>query len=86
MLYLAATAAAAFNLICVGTTEKMDINGSYSEPYSVTYRVDTSAKRWCIDDDEACKTPEKLADISAAYINFSDATNDTPRQYFRYVD
>lgn len=86
VVYLASAAVAAFNLICSGTTEKTDFNGSRSEPYSVTYRVDTSAKLWCIDDEEGCKTPEKLADLSATFIKFIDSTTDTPRQYFRYVD
>lgn len=86
MPHLAAAAAAAFNLICSGTTEKTDINGSRSEPYSVTYRVDTSAKLWCTDEGDACKAPQKLAEISAAFITFSDTTTDTPQEYFRYVD
>jgi hypothetical protein len=86
VLYIAAAAAAAFNLICAGTTEKTDFNGSRSEPYSVTYRVDASAQKWCVDDEQACKTPEALVAIDAAYVKFIDTTTDTPREYFRYVD
>jgi hypothetical protein len=85
MMYLAVAAAAAFNLICTGTTEKSDYNGSKSEPYSVTYRVDTASHLWCDNDSEGCKTPRPVADINAVTIKFIDTTTDKPDQYFRYV-
>lgn len=86
MLYVAAVAAVAFNLTCTGTIEKTNYNGSTTQPYSTIYRVDTSAQLWCIDDEQDCKTPEKLKEINAAFITFIDSTTDTPQQYFRYVD
>lgn len=86
MLNFAVAAAAAFNLICTGTTEKTDYNGSKSEPYTVTYRVDTAARLWCKNDPEACKTPQKMVDINAVTIKFIDTTKDTPDQFFRYVE
>lgn len=86
MLYFALAAAATFNLVCTGTTEKTDYNGSKSEPYTATYRVDTGARLWCENDPEACKQPESLADINTVAIKFIDTTTDTPNQYFRYVD
>jgi len=86
MIYLAVTAAAAFNLVCTGTTEKTEYSGSKSEPYSITYRVDTVARLWCNDDAEGCKTPQNMADINAVTIKFIDTTTDTPSQYFRYVE
>jgi hypothetical protein len=85
MLY-AVAAVAAFNLVCSGTTTKTDYNGSKSEAYTATYRVDTAARLWCLDDDNACKSPEPLVDISPVSIKFVDATTDKPDQYFRYVD
>ena len=86
MLYFAVVAAATFNLVCTGTVEKTNYNGSTTRPYSTTYRVDTSAQLWCIDDEQDCKTPEKLKNLNAAYITFIDATTDTPQEYFRYVE
>lgn len=86
MLYLAAAAAAAFNLICSGTTEKTDYNGSRSEPYTVTYRVDTAAGLWCKNDEEACKAPQKITNINIATIKFIDTTIDTSAQYFLYIE
>lgn len=86
MLYVGLVAAATFNLVCTGTVEKTNYNGSTTQPYSTTYRVDTSAQLWCKDNDQDCKTPEKFKDINAAVITFIDSTTDTPQEYFRYVD
>ena len=86
MLYLAVAAAAAFNLVCTGTTEKTEYSGSKSETYTITYRVDTTAGLWCKDDAEGCKTPQKFADANPITIKFIDTTIDTPAQYFRYVE
>ena len=86
MPHLALAAAAAFNLVCSGVAEKRDINGTRSEPYSITYRIDLTARLWCSGPDEDCKTPEKLTDVNALFIVFSDTTTDTPTKYFRYVD
>jgi hypothetical protein len=85
MLYAVAVAAA-FNLVCTGTTTKTDYYGSKSESYSAIYRVDTAARLWCLDDGNACKSPEPLADLNAVSIKFIDVTTDKPDQYFRYVD
>lgn len=86
MFYLAVAAAAAFNLVCTGTTEKTEYNGSKSTPYTVTYRVDTVSRLWCNDDYADCKSPEKIERIDENSIKFIDATTDTPDNYFRYVE
>lgn len=85
-MFYAVAVATAFNLVCTGTTTKSDYYGSKSEPYSAIYRVDTAARLWCLDDDNACKSPEPLADLSPVSIKFIDTTTDKPDQYFRYVD
>ncbi len=79
MLHLAAVVAASFNLVCSGVTTKTDYNGSHSEPYSVIYRVDTTTRRWCLDD--TCRVPEQLADLNDAFIQFikTDKTTETGR-------
>lgn len=86
MLYVVVAAASAFNLVCAGTTTYTEYSGSKSEPYRIVYRLDTAKKLWCKDNEEACKSPQKIAELTPVSIKFADKTVDKPDQYFRYVE
>lgn len=86
MIYLAAVAAATLNLVCSGITTKTDINGSRSEPYSVTYRIDLTHEKWCAGSDDDCRVPEQFADINDAMFQFIRTEKETDSGRFFDVD
>jgi hypothetical protein len=62
-------AIAAFNLVCSGTVRSGPIGLALPEqdgqPFTITYRIDIDARRWCSD---ACETVESLAYIAEGQI------------------
>ena len=55
---------AAFDLVCSGTLRSGPVGLALpeqgGEPFTITYRIDLDARRWCSD---ACETVEPLASI-----------------------
>ena len=47
MIAIALATAAAFNLVCTGTTFIGGVRKENQSPFNETYRLDLSAKRWC---------------------------------------
>ena len=66
-------AALAFNLICSGTMRTGPVGLALperdGEPFTVTYRIDVDAGRWCSD---ACDEVEPLASIFEGQILLRD--------------
>lgn len=67
MLYAAAAVAAAFNLVCTGTSTGQTLAGTTTEAYSHTYRVDLDRKKWCEGD---CGVIRDIADVQPTVIEF----------------
>ena len=86
MIHLAAIAAASLNLVCSGITTKTDINGSRSEPYSVTYRIDLTHGKWCVGSDDECRVQEPFADLNDAMFQFIKTEKETVSGRFFGVD
>jgi len=65
--------ALAFNLVCSGTMRTgpvgLALPEEAGEPFSITYRIDLDARRWCSD---ACETVESLAGIVEGQILLRD--------------
>lgn len=61
MLYVGLAAAATFNLVCTGTVEKTNYNGSTTQPYSTTYRVAAIAAIMLVIS--GCSNPAPVSDI-----------------------
>lgn len=78
--------AATFNLTCSGTEEHSISGRSTTEPYSVTYRVDTASQLWCVDNEKECQTPQKISEMNDSFLIFADKKIDNSMQYFRYID
>jgi len=64
MIAAALPVIAAFNLICSGTLRSGPVGLALperdGEPFTITYRIDLDARRWCSD---ACDAVEPLASI-----------------------
>jgi hypothetical protein len=64
---------AAFNLVCSGTMRSgpvgLALPEQNGEPFSVTYRIDLDARRWCSD---ACDAIEPVASIFEGQILLRD--------------
>jgi hypothetical protein len=64
---------AAFNLVCNGTMRSGPVGLALPEqdggPYSITYRIDLDARRWCSD---ACTETEALDSIFEGQIVLRD--------------
>ena len=73
----AAQIAIAFNLICSGTMRTGPIGLALpeqdGEPFTVTYRIDLEARRWCTD---ACEDTEPLALVFEGLILLRDQHDD----------
>lgn len=86
MIYLSVAIAASFNLVCSGTIEKTTYEGKTSTPYNSVYRVDLDGGRWCVGNDQECKTPETIKVTTEKYIKFIYTWPTAPGDNFRYVD
>jgi hypothetical protein len=66
-------AIAAFNLICSGTMRTGPVGLALpergGEPFTITYRIDLDARRWCSD---ACEETEPLASVFEGQILLRD--------------
>ena len=76
-------AVAAFNLVCTGmlSTESLPL-GKQSRPYTVVYRVDLDAKKWC---DGECKGTHPIYEVQPGFLKLEEPQNvDGPseRKYF----
>jgi hypothetical protein len=73
MIAAALQVVAAFNLVCSGTMRSgpvgLALPEAGGEPFSITYRIDLDARRWCSD---ACDTVESLAGIVEGQILLRD--------------
>jgi hypothetical protein len=73
MLAVPLQIAAAFNLICSGTMRSGPVGLALpeqdGEPFTITYRIDLDARRWCSD---ACASVEPLASIVEGQILLRD--------------
>jgi hypothetical protein len=73
MLALPLQVALAFNLICSGTMRSGPIGLALperdGEPFTITYRIDLDARRWCSD---SCQATEPLASIFEGQIVLRD--------------
>ena len=73
MIAAALQIVAAFNLVCTGTIRSgpvgLALPEGAGEPFSITYRIDLDARRWCSD---ACDTVEPLAGIVEGQILLRD--------------
>jgi hypothetical protein len=80
-LYVRPAAASQFDLLCVGTRD----TGGGPQPYSIRYRVDLDAMRWCADD---CASPQDIQNASPDRITFYDepAANPDGSQRWRFID
>jgi hypothetical protein len=75
-------AATAFNLLCAGTLHADSFASKRDEPYSVTYRVDLAAKKWC---DGECRAIREIADIQPASLQLEeprDINTPTQKEFF----
>lgn len=77
MIFQAAAAAAAFNLICTGTVQSTSATGRTATPYSMTYRIDLSQGKWC---DGECAAPRDLARVLPTQLVLQDDNEDSPRR------
>jgi hypothetical protein len=73
MIAAAVQVIAAFNLVCTGTMRSGPVGLALpeqgGEPFSITYRIDLDARRWCSD---SCDTVETLAGIVEGQIVLRD--------------
>jgi hypothetical protein len=73
MIAAALQIAAAFNLVCSGTMRSgpvgLALPEAGGEPFSITYRIDLDARRWCSD---TCDTVETLAGVVEGQIVLRD--------------
>jgi hypothetical protein len=73
MLAAALQVAAAFNLVCSGTMRSgpvgLALPEAAGEPFSITYRIDLDARRWCSD---TCDTVETLSGVVEGQIVLRD--------------
>ena len=73
MIAAAVQVVAAFNLVCSGTMRSGPVGLALpeqgGEPFSITYRIDLDARRWC---SETCDTVEPLAGIVEGQIVLRD--------------
>lgn len=69
MIGAALQAAVAFNMICTGMLRTgpigMALPEETGEPFTVEYRIDLDARRWCADD---CADSEALASVTDGVI------------------
>jgi hypothetical protein len=75
---LALAAAAAFNLVCSGTetySDNMAPSSARERPFSVTYRVDLNAGRWCSGE-----CPETLAIYRVTERQITLTSNEAQRK------
>ena len=73
MIAAALPVIAAFNLICSGTLRSGPVGVALpeqeGEPFTIVYRIDLDARRWCSD---ACEAVEPLASIVEGHILLRD--------------
>ena len=73
MIAAALQVIAAFNLVCSGTIRSGPVGLALpepdGEPFSITYRIDLDARRWCSD---ACDTVESLNAVAEGQIVLRD--------------
>lgn len=76
-------AATAFNLVCTGNLETSSILGKETTKYSIIYRIDLDAGKWC---DGECKAPEKIAEIQPAKFILQSSAGQTPPPVVRVTN
>lgn len=71
-------AGAAFNLVCSGTLTTRTMDGTNSEPYSSTYRMDLDRGIWC---ESRCEATHQFARILPTQLQLQAKNVDAPYEH-----
>jgi hypothetical protein len=81
MIALALHVAAAFNLVCTGTSGGGDTTGAFlwapRVPFTTVFRIDLERGRWCAGD---CATTRRLAGVSETVITLDSLRDRTSNE------
>lgn len=73
----------AFDLVCAGEMSSEAITGNTSKPYSVRYRVDLAASKYCEDQ---CATVNPIFKVDPGVLVFESIDKDAPSERVRKIN